>query len=198
MKNAPVASATPFQPRRRFVNVVLLAVVLLAVGGLLLLYMWYGGEPAHEALEGEVVDVGPVTFTVSIFRWFGLQFDNRRVLILSVGLGNTSDTKIVRYNSWRYRSGLLFGKNGVYMEDNLGNRYYQFTDNFPFVAVDNWCDLRPGEKCSDVLVFPEPLPNAEYLLLGLPHRNFGERGCTVFKLPLDKFHELYLDKFLDR
>jgi hypothetical protein len=71
------------------------------------------------------------------------------------------------------------------LTDNLGNRYKRITFGLGTTVVGrvNQESIHPGKTVDDVLVFEEPLANADVLRLGLPASAFGGTGEIKFEIP---------------
>jgi hypothetical protein len=153
-------------------------------------------EPADVG-ENEPATVGNVRVTVT-----GLRVDyppvddfgqsavgEKKSLLVFLRIENTSASKRVRYEGWGDALRVQ-DKYAPRLEDNLANVYdrVQFDSGRKVAGQIEFQRIDPGTAADDLLVFEEPVANAEYLRLTLPASAVHEAGEFRFHIPARVIH----------
>ena len=133
----------------------------------------------------------PLTVWISRASWKSIGLSTKEdgppepMLVVEIGLKNTSKDRIVDHVSWCYDLSLL--NDSAAMRDNHGNRQLfipaGLLTNVP--GVERSRRIRPGEQAIDVACFDRPLNDITHLDVELPYRGHleGFEGKATFRIP---------------
>jgi hypothetical protein len=120
-----------------------------------------------------------------------------RLLIISIGVANHSDTKKLNYRSWHPE--VVTGGDVAILRDEFGNTYkgLRFGVGVEPIGRVKSASVYPGQSIVDVLVFELPIDKAKQLDLELPGENIGVSEVIRFRLDARKLRAGEYEKVKD-
>lgn len=120
-----------------------------------------------------------------------------RLLTITIGIANHSDTKKLNYRSWHPE--IIIGGDVAVLRDEFGNIYkgVRFAVGVEPVGRVKSASVYPGRSIADVLVFELPIDKAKQLDLELPGENVGTAEPLRFRLDVRKLRAGDYEKVKD-